>query len=132
MYIEHDVKPGGKHILIDCTDIRRNILQDTVEMQKVLEIAAKLGKATVLSSHFHHFGNDYGITGFIVLAESHISVHTWAKEKYAAIDIFMCGDCEPNTSATYIIEQLQCTGRIIDITREAQIETPIPITQTIF
>ena len=54
--------------------------------------------ATILHSHFHHFGPDGGVSGVVVLAESHISIHTWPERDFAAVDIFMCGACDPYRS----------------------------------
>jgi S-adenosylmethionine decarboxylase len=48
-----------------------------------------------LSSHFHAFGSEAGVTGVVLLAESHISIHTWPEFGFAAVDIFMCGQAEP-------------------------------------
>lgn len=52
--------------------------------------------ATLLHIHMHHFTPNGGISGVAVLAESHISVHTWPERDYAAFDVFMCGDAEPH------------------------------------
>jgi S-adenosylmethionine decarboxylase len=51
--------------------------------------------ATLLHIHLHHFGENEGVSGVAVLAESHISIHTWPERGFAAIDIFMCGACDP-------------------------------------
>ena len=51
--------------------------------------------ATILHGHFHHFGPNSGVSGVLVLAESHVSIHTWPERDYAALDIFVCGDCNP-------------------------------------
>jgi S-adenosylmethionine decarboxylase len=52
--------------------------------------------ATLLHIHLHHFTPNGGISGVAVLAESHISIHSWPERKYAALDVFMCGTSEPN------------------------------------
>jgi S-adenosylmethionine decarboxylase len=54
--------------------------------------------ATLLHIHLHHFTPNGGISGVAVLAESHISIHSWPERQYAALDVFMCGDSEPNKS----------------------------------
>ena len=51
--------------------------------------------ARVLSAHFHHFGEGAGVTGVVMLSESHISIHTWPEHGYAALDVFMCGAARP-------------------------------------
>ncbi len=60
-----------------------------------LRQAATRAGATILHSHFHHFTPNGGVSGVVVLAESHISIHTWPERRFAAIDIFMCGACNP-------------------------------------
>jgi S-adenosylmethionine decarboxylase len=96
------VAPGGKHILADATDIPAEYLMDSKFIKDHLEIAAKNAGATVLNSWMHHFGEGYGVTGVIVLSESHISIHTWPEEGYAAFDIFMCGNSKPELALNYI------------------------------
>ena len=51
--------------------------------------------ATILHGHFHHFSPNGGVSGVLVLAESHVSIHSWPERDYAALDIFVCGDCDP-------------------------------------
>jgi len=58
--------------------------------------AALRAGATILHSHFHHFTPNGGVSGVVVLAESHISIHTWPERSFAAVDIFMCGACDPH------------------------------------
>ena len=68
--------------------------------------AAKAGGAQVLSCHMHGFGVGNGVTGVALLAESHITVHTWPERGYAAFDVFMCGDCDADSAAAAITEAL--------------------------
>jgi S-adenosylmethionine decarboxylase len=90
----------GQHLLIECTGKQAHLDQDHLE--SLLLKAAQAGGANVLSSHFHPFGENLGITGVLILAESHITVHTWPELGYAAYDIFMCGDCRPDLAAKVI------------------------------
>ena len=64
--------------------------------------AAGAGGACVLSCHMHGFGGGNGVTGVALLAQSHITVHTWPERDYAAFDVFMCGDCDADQAATTI------------------------------
>jgi S-adenosylmethionine decarboxylase len=66
--------------------------------------------ATVLEIKLHSFGRDAGITGVAILAESHISVHTWPETGYVAIDVFMCGRCDPH-KAVPVLEAAFAAGR---------------------
>ena len=61
--------------------------------------------ATLLHVHLHHFGNGCGVSGVAVLAESHISVHTWPERDFAAFDIFMCGSCNPELALPVLQKQ---------------------------
>jgi S-adenosylmethionine decarboxylase len=73
------------------------------EAAAALVQSAKDAGATVLSERWHHFGSGFGYTGVIILSESHISVHTWPEKGYAAIDCFMCGDCNPEDTLQTIL-----------------------------
>lgn len=79
----------GTHALIDVRGAER--LDQPDHLETILRRAAKAAGATILQSHFHHFGQNMGVTGVIMLAESHISIHTWPEHHFAALDIFMCG-----------------------------------------
>ena len=89
-------KFAGSHLLIELwSKIDHPLLTDDKACSTVLEEACRDAGATVLSSHFHHFGEGYGVTGVVILSESHLSIHSWPEIGYAAIDIFMCGSCNP-------------------------------------
>ena len=96
-FVEKDgVKFAGTHLLLDLWGARN--LTDPAQIDAALREAAEAANATILHSHFHHFGPDGGVSGVLVLAESHISIHTWPERDFAAIDIFMCGACNPYES----------------------------------
>ena len=93
-FVEKDgVKFAGTHLLLDLWGASN--LTDPELINRALRDAAEAANATILHSHFHHFGPDGGVSGVLVLAESHISIHTWPERDFAAIDIFMCGACDP-------------------------------------
>ena len=89
---------SGTHMIIELWGVKPELLKDEERIKSVLTLAALDAKATVLSSEFHHFGEEYGLTGVVLLSESHISIHTWPEHGYAAVDIFMCGECDPANS----------------------------------
>lgn len=96
-FVEKDgVKFAGTHLLLDLWGACN--LTDPSAIDAALREAAEAASATVLHSHFHHFGPDGGVSGVLVLAESHISIHTWPERGFAAVDIFMCGSCNPYES----------------------------------
>ncbi len=84
---------AGTHLLIDFWDARN--LDDIELMESRFRECVEVCGATLLHIHLHHFTPNGGISGVAVLAESHISVHTWPERGYAAFDIFMCGDAQP-------------------------------------
>ena len=84
---------AGTHLLLDLWGAKR--LDDLERMEKALRDCVDHCGATLLHIHLHHFTPNGGISGVAVLAESHISVHTWPEREYAAFDIFMCGDALP-------------------------------------
>jgi S-adenosylmethionine decarboxylase len=81
----------GQHILLD---LHGAIMPTADWSRRVLLMAAEASRATVLHSHFHTFPNG-GVSGVLMLAESHISIHTWPERGFAAVDVFMCGKCDP-------------------------------------
>ena len=96
----------GRHVIADLHDVSAEVLGSIDFWKEILIDGAKKSGATVLSNHFHHFGEGYGITGVIVLAESHISIHTWPEKNYAAIDVFMCGTCDPEVAVDHITSKI--------------------------
>lgn len=87
------VKFAGTHLLIELWDAK-NLGDLAITDQALRDIASEAG-ATLLHLHLHHFGPNAGLSGVAVLAESHISIHTWPERGYAALDVFMCGVCDP-------------------------------------
>ena len=85
---------AGDHLLVELWDATN--LADAELIERTLERAARTAGATVLHSYYHPFGEGQGVSGVTVLAESHISIHTWPERGYAAIDVVMCGVCDPN------------------------------------
>ncbi|MXV45124.1 adenosylmethionine decarboxylase [Saccharibacter sp. 17.LH.SD] len=109
-FISHDgEKFAGNHLLIDFWDAQN--LDDPERIDSILRRAADAAGATILHGHFHHFTPNGGVSGVLVLAESHISIHTWPERNFAAVDVFMCGACDPHMSIP-VMQQLFQAGRI--------------------
>ncbi|MCK8788309.1 adenosylmethionine decarboxylase [Roseomonas sp. NAR14] len=87
------VRFAGVHLIVDLWGATN--LADPAHIDAVLREGALTAGATILHGHFHHFSPNGGVSGVLVLAESHVSIHTWPERDYAAIDIFMCGECDP-------------------------------------
>ena len=81
----------GNHGLLDLYGCDEAILKDEGRLKTALVAAAQAAEATILNEHFHTFSGAGGVTGVLLLAESHISIHTWPEHHFAAIDAFICG-----------------------------------------
>lgn len=99
--------PVGTHLLADLSGIAPELLTDCAGIEQLLRKAAAAAGAHVLHSHFHGFGPGQGVTGVVLLAESHISVHTWPEDGFAAADIFMCGAAEPARALAVLQDAFQ-------------------------
>ena len=100
-------RPAGLHLLADFQGVDPALLRNAADIDTLLRQAAVAAGATVLHSHFHSFGEGQGITGVVLLAESHISIHTWPEVGFAAADIFMCGASRPQLALDLIRQALQ-------------------------
>lgn len=95
---------AGIHLIADFWDASH--LNDLKIMEAAMREAADAAGATLLHIHLHHFSETGGISGVAVLAESHLSVHTWPERDFAAFDVFMCGDTQPELAIDVLREAL--------------------------
>jgi len=87
----------GKHYLIDLRDCDPEIIKSVDPTREIVLRAAKECGATILDDHFHQF-QPIGVSGVVLIAESHISIHTWPESGFAAADIFTCGEMKPQVA----------------------------------
>lgn len=85
---------AGTHLIVDLWQAAR--LDDLAHIEATLRACVAAAGATLLHLHLHRFSPQGGISGVAVLAESHISIHTWPEKGYGALDVFMCGAAEPH------------------------------------
>jgi S-adenosylmethionine decarboxylase len=88
------VRCAGSHLIVDLWGAHR--IDDLGYIEETLRECVRAAGATLLHIHLHHFTPNNGVSGVAVLAESHISVHTWPESGFAAFDVFMCGDADPH------------------------------------
>jgi S-adenosylmethionine decarboxylase len=112
-------QPLGTHLLADMSGIAAERLTDCVQIEALLRDAAEAAGAQVLHSHFHGFGEGMGVTGVVLLAESHISIHTWPEDGFAAADIFMCGKTDPQRALAILRAALAPSGCTVHTLRRA-------------
>lgn len=100
---------AGRHVLVDFWNADH--LDDIAIIEGALREAANACAATLLHVHLHKFSKNGGVSGVAVLAESHISVHTWPERAYAAFDVFMCGTCDARL-AVPVLERVFKPGKV--------------------
>ncbi len=103
---------AGTHLILDLWGAKK--LDDLQVMEQAMRQCVATCGATLLHIHLHHFSPSGGISGVAVLAESHISVHTWPERDFAAFDIFMCGDARPEEAIAVLMRAF--TPRHIKVT----------------
>jgi len=98
----------GRHLIIEYTGCDRRVLGDTELLEQSLSEAVRKSGATIVRSVFHRY-NPQGVSGIVVIAESHFSIHTWPEYGYAAVDFFTCGQhVNPHEAHRYLASVLNC------------------------
>ena len=116
------MKALGKHLLLELNDCDPKLLNDISFIREVMLAAANESGATVLGESFHQF-SPQGVSGVILIAESHLSVHTWPEHGYAGADIFTCGTrVKPEKAAEVIVDRLKPRTHSIILMNRGMIE----------
>ena len=97
-------KKLGNHLLIEYYDCNSEVLKNTLLIEKYMIEAAKMAQATIVESVFHTF-SPWGVSGVVVIEESHLTIHTWPEYKYAAVDLFTCGNTIKSWVAFKFLEE---------------------------
>lgn len=121
-------RPAGIHLLADFHGVAAHLLTLSADIDALLRAGAEAAGARILHSHFHSFGDALGVTGVVLLAESHISIHTWPEYGFAAADIFMCGDAQPQLALQVIELALKPASRVVQTIERGvtQVEAKLP------
>jgi S-adenosylmethionine decarboxylase len=105
--------PVGSHCILELYECPKDLLNNLVFIRDSLQEAARLAGATLLKEITHQF-NPYGVTALALLAESHISIHTWPEIGYIAVDIFTCGQhSEPEKACKFLIEIFNARNHVL-------------------
>ena len=100
-------------MLLELKDCNKEVLNDLTGLRESLLSAAKEAGATMVGESFHQFAPQ-GVSGVVLIAESHLFLHTWPEYGYAAIDIFTCGDTvKPELAAESLIKKLEAKNSTI-------------------
>ncbi len=95
----------GRHILAEFYDCDADVLNDPKRVERWMNEAAHLSGATVVQSVFHAF-SPHGVSGVVVVEESHLAVHTWPEHRYAAVDYFSCGEVDAEAAMRHLENRL--------------------------
>ena len=108
----------GTHLLVEMKKCNHEILLDIAQIKHFMIAAAVESGATVVDTSWNEF-NPIGFSGVVVIAESHLTIHTWPEYDYAAVDIFTCGNViKPEIAAEYLIKRFECQNpSIVEIKR---------------
>ncbi|HEV2056254.1 MAG TPA: adenosylmethionine decarboxylase [Methylomirabilota bacterium] len=96
----------GRHLIVELFDCAPEILNDLEAVQTILLAVARRARATIVGSTFHQF-SPFGLSGVVIMSESHVSIHTWPEHRYTAADIFSRGEAfRPDVAVESVIAAL--------------------------
>ena len=103
----------GRHFLLELKDCDRDLLNDLDKLKRLLKDAATECGAEILGDSFHRF-SPQGVSGVVIIAESHLFIHTWPEHGYAAVDIFTCGTrVKPEIATQILINKLGSKNQVV-------------------
>lgn len=112
----------GQHWLAEYHDCNRDVLDDVERIESILRQAALAARATIVAATFHRF-SPKGVSGVVLLEESHLSIHTWPDHGYAAVDFYTCGSCLPEHAHEFIRDALGAKhAEVLTVHRGSQSE----------
>ena len=110
----------GRHLIVEFTDCDRAMLDNTEQLETNMKEAVRRSGATIVQSVFHRY-NPHGVSGVIVIAESHLSIHTWPEYGYAAVDFFTCGETvDPHRAFEHMRDALNAQSTVTELKRGIQ------------
>jgi S-adenosylmethionine decarboxylase len=105
------MKPLGRHLLLELFECDATALSSLTTVKTSMLEAATRAHATIVNHVFHEF-SPFGVSGVVVIAESHLAIHTWPEYRFAAVDVFSCGEVlQPQLAAEYLAERFTA-GRV--------------------
>ena len=109
----------ARHVLLELNECNRERLSDAAFLRESLLAAARAAGATIVSDTFHVFPPYDGVSGVVIVLESHLSIHTWPEHGYAAVDIFTCGTTvQPQKAVDLLVRELEPRDHsIVDMKR---------------
>ncbi|HJV38608.1 MAG TPA: adenosylmethionine decarboxylase [Geothrix sp.] len=99
----------GRHLLVEYTGCDAVILADLERITTAMLEAARASGATIVTHSFHHF-SPHGVSGAVIIAESHLAIHTWPEHRFAAVDFFSCGPVDMDRGLAVLHAAFKATG----------------------
>lgn len=121
------VQSLGNHLIVELYECNSVIINRKRDVEKALQDAVKISGARMVQSVIHEF-NPHGISGVIVIEESHFSVHTWPEYGYCALDIFTCGDeIDYHSALNYLKEKFQAANMSVNEIKRGILDLPVKL-----
>lgn len=115
----------GRHVLAELFGCHADVLNDRDKIRQLMLTAAVKAGAEVVGEFFHQF-SPHGISGVVVISESHLAIHTWPEHGYAAVDVFTCGDTvDPWVACRYLVQEFGATNMTASEVRRGIFDQPI-------
>lgn len=114
----------GRHVIVELEGCAFKVINNPMKLRVAIRQAVKEAGATLLHLH-HEMFQPHGVTCMAVLAESHISIHTWPEHGYAAIDVFTCGRTQPEKAAEYLAKALEAVHIRTKIVQRGMTDIPV-------
>jgi S-adenosylmethionine decarboxylase len=112
----------GHHMLVEFYNCNRDALDDVAGVERDMNEAARACGATIVQSSFHRF-EPWGVSGVVVISESHLAIHTWPEYGYASVDLYTCGDdIQSNIAYEYLKEKLQAQSAEIQMLKRGNLD----------
>ena len=111
----------GRHYMIDLVDCEPEIIKWVAPTREIVMRAAKECGATILNDQFHQF-EPFGVSGVVLIAESHISIHTWPENYFGAVDIFTCGEMQPQVAIDIMRSDFRANEAIVKVVVRGQLD----------
>lgn len=112
----------GHHMLVEFYNCSPEVLDDVAGIENHMNEAARACGATIVQSTFHRF-EPWGVSGVVVISESHLAIHTWPEYGYASVDLYTCGDdIQSLVAYEYLKEKLEAKGAEIQMLKRGNLE----------
>ncbi len=131
-HVDTNAKYLGQHVLAEFFECDPNILNNSQKVESLMIDAALECGATIVQKCFHMF-SPHGVSGVVIISESHLAIHTWPELGYAAVDLFTCGDkCDPKVAYEFLKKAFHSTKASFSELKRGKIDSSSHVSETPF